>query len=672
MFQRTNSKAGVSVMGFREDINGLRGWAVLIVILYHYNIAPFSGGFVGVDVFFVISGFLMTKIILTGVEKGNFSLWQFYMARVRRIIPALLGLCLSLLTFGFLCLPRFFLEKLESEIGNAVIFISNFHYYKLSNDYFATSTQENWLLHTWSLAVEWQFYFILPVIIIFCQKYLKNKENKVPWILPYSLIAILSFVLCAFLAYSDPTQNFYLLHTRMWEMLAGGVVFLLNAKKNHTTHSTLLYLFGWLLLAIGVLCFHKDTLWPSIFTLAPVLATSCIILSNKQNILTSNPILNWFGLRSYSIYLYHWPLAVILFFLGKDNVPSYQLGAIIIGLIFSEISYRVVEIPCRQKLKLYSIKKQGSLLGGTILLVIVLVIGVNEKLIVSPSYPPLLNGTINQSTLQYNKEVENRDPRRGKCSQKVKLSSPECVYGTADIGVILAGDSHAGATITALGEVAESFNKGAVLWAKAGTPTIFDLKKTRRPGSTSQMEFNNWIKNQINKYETNIPLVLLSRINTSLIGYNEPNRTTQPTAYFTKIPQGGEDWFYQEFETQLIKTVCHFRKDERPVYIVRPIPEMGLNVPLSNFRHRLSNSGNLPEDFQISRLDYEERNELIWQIQNNVAKQCGAQILDPTEYLCDEEKCYGSIRGHALYIDDDHLSEYGNKLLKPMFEKIFD
>src|ERR1039457_4022433 len=150
---------------FRQDINGLRAYAVAAVLLYHFGVPGFGGGFVGVDVFFVISGFLMTGIILTKLEARNFSLPDFYLARARRIIPALAVFCLALLVFGWFWLTPYTYKALGRYAVASITFVSNFVYQRGAG-YFAEPAHDNWLLHTWSLSVEWQFYLLYPLLLL--------------------------------------------------------------------------------------------------------------------------------------------------------------------------------------------------------------------------------------------------------------------------------------------------------------------------------------------------------------------------------------------------------------------------------------------------------------------------------------------------------------------------
>ena len=214
-------------MIFRHDINGLREIAVVIVVLFHFGLPGFSGGFVGVDVFFVISGFLMTGIIFTKLQKNQFSVLEFYLARARRIIPALAALCLILLFLAWFLLPPYEYDRLGKHIIGAATFLSNIVFFKESG-YFDASSHEKWLLHTWSLSVEWQFYIIYPVLILVLRKMFSM--TLIPWML--LSFALGSFLLSAFLPDRWAVAGFYLLPTRAWEMMLGGLVFLFALKSS--------------------------------------------------------------------------------------------------------------------------------------------------------------------------------------------------------------------------------------------------------------------------------------------------------------------------------------------------------------------------------------------------------------------------------------------------------
>ena len=222
-----------SLSHFRYDINALRAIAVASVVLFHFNVTGFPGGFVGVDVFFVLSGYLMTNILITGLEKrgvangardlGMFT-WTFYMARAKRIIPALLVLLFVLLVIGWWALPAGDYKQLSIHSLFSLLFLSNIRFWKEAG-YFDIASHEKWLLHTWSLSVEWQFYLLLPIVFLLLWRLGPNRQ----WLLVITVVGfIASLITSLLLTKSDPSGAFFFLPSRAWEMLAGGLVFLVS------------------------------------------------------------------------------------------------------------------------------------------------------------------------------------------------------------------------------------------------------------------------------------------------------------------------------------------------------------------------------------------------------------------------------------------------------------
>ncbi|QJD58739.1 acyltransferase [Pseudomonas sp. gcc21] len=250
---------------FRDDINGLRAWAVVSVILFHFHVPGFAGGFVGVDIFFVISGFLMTGIIIRGLEEprsetsNSFSLIGFYLARGVRIIPALLVLCLALLAIGWFFLPAIEYRSLGVHSTSAVGFLSNFKFWAEAG-YFDTASHEKWFLHTWSLSVEWQFYLILPLVLMLVWKLAPGRKAAT---LAALALVILSLALSVFISDTHPGAAFYLLPTRAWEMLAGGLVFLLADRLSLAERARQwLYGAGFGFIVLSIAAFDSTTVWP--------------------------------------------------------------------------------------------------------------------------------------------------------------------------------------------------------------------------------------------------------------------------------------------------------------------------------------------------------------------------------------------------------------------------
>ena len=323
-------------MKFRKDINGLRAIAVIAVVLFHFNASWMPGGFAGVDVFFVISGFLMTGIIFRGIEQEKFSILNFYVARANRIIPALALLCLVLLVFGWFYLTPLEYRTLGKHAASSVGFLSNFIYWTEAG-YFDAASHEKWLLHTWSLSVEWQFYIIYPLILVAMRKFLSIKTMK------FMLIVgtVLGFIFCVIASYRWPSLSYYLLPTRAWEMMIGGVAYLypFTLQENRKR----LVEWAGLALVIGsYFLISAEKAWPGYLALFPVVGSFLIIQAQRNDsVITSNIVFQKIGAWSYSIYLWHWPLVVIIYTFSLSEYYIYLGMALSILLGF--LSYKYVE-----------------------------------------------------------------------------------------------------------------------------------------------------------------------------------------------------------------------------------------------------------------------------------------------------------------------------------------
>lgn len=327
--------------GFRYDIGFLRAISVLAVVMYHYKIPFFKGGFIGVDVFFVISGFLMTKIILNGFDKDTFSLVDFYSKRIKRIVPVLLFVTVIILLAaqGFLIGADLRLTSKYAFLSN--IFVSNIYYW-LFNGYFDPASQDNMFLHTWSLGVEWQFYLIFPVLLLMVRGLYKKNLSLFRYV--FIIITFFSFFLNILLLKWDSDFCFYMFPTRAWEMLCGGMSFLLADKVLHLKISYKRYiaLLCYLLIFLCVIFFNDSFLWPSIYSLLPVFSASFILLINQNFSFLRNRIAQFFGNISYSLYLWHWPLYVLMVYLGKENFFN-AWSLIIASVLLAYFSYYYIE-----------------------------------------------------------------------------------------------------------------------------------------------------------------------------------------------------------------------------------------------------------------------------------------------------------------------------------------
>ena len=277
-------------MKFRKDINGLRAIAVIGVLLFHFNASWMPGGFAGVDVFFVISGFLMTGIIFRGIEQEKFSILNFYVARANRIIPALVLLCLVLMVFGWFYLTPFDYKVLGKHVASSVGFLSNIIYW-MESGYFDTSSLEKWLLHTWTLSVEWQFYIIYPLILVAMRKFLSIRTMK----LTILVAMVLGFAFCVFATYRWPNASYFLLPTRAWEMLIGGVAYLYPLTLQESRKKLVEWI-GLILVVSSYFVISAENPWPGYLALFPVLGSFLIIQAQRNDsIVTSNIVFQKIG-----------------------------------------------------------------------------------------------------------------------------------------------------------------------------------------------------------------------------------------------------------------------------------------------------------------------------------------------------------------------------------------
>ena len=325
-------------MNFRQDINALRAFAILAVVLYHFKLPFFNAGFIGVDVFFVISGFLMTKIIYEKYINNNFSIFGFYLDRAYRIIPALLALLVFMMIFGWFVLFPLEYKELSKEIISAILFASNLLFFKQSG-YFDAGAEELYLLHTWSLAVEWQFYIIYPILVILFLKFFYIK------FLRYVLLSlfIISLLLSIFLTSKYPSASFYLLPTRAWELLAGAMIYFfpINIKIKNKYK---IQLIGLLVIIISLIFLNNKLFWPSYWAILPVLGSYLFIIANYQEgLLSNNKILQFLGNTSYSIYLWHWPIFIWFNMNLWLNSFEFVIFGIVLSILFGWVSTITIE-----------------------------------------------------------------------------------------------------------------------------------------------------------------------------------------------------------------------------------------------------------------------------------------------------------------------------------------
>jgi peptidoglycan/LPS O-acetylase OafA/YrhL len=339
---------------YRFDIDGLRAVAVLPVVFFHLNVGSFSGGFVGVDIFFVISGYLITSLIAAEMSDGTYSVTNFYVRRARRIFPALFVMCAVTALFVVLFGLPSDAKRFSSSLAAATLFVSNIHFYATA-DYFAASAESQPLLHTWSLAVEEQFYIVFPLILFCIRRFLAAREKPI-----MVGLALLSLVVSVWLVRSDQAGAFYLLHSRAWELLLGSLLALgaIPAIRSHAL-AGLLGLAGLGLIVGSVLLYQERMPFPGLAALPPCLGAALLIHTGRDASLPAARLLSlgpvrFIGLISYSLYLWHWPVDVIArslaFWHGWDpDLKPHTLAVLAVSLTLAVLSWHFVEKPFRQR-----------------------------------------------------------------------------------------------------------------------------------------------------------------------------------------------------------------------------------------------------------------------------------------------------------------------------------
>ncbi len=637
--------------GFRADINGLRAWAVVAVVLYHFGVPGVGAGFAGVDVFFVISGFLMCGIIVSGLQGDSFSVWRFYLARAQRIFPALIILCAVALVCGwFLLMPEEY-QQLGRHARESLLFTSNLRYFDESG-YFDVASKEKWLLHTWSLSVEWQFYMLLPLLLLLVWKLRPNRRALTSAVL---LLFGASLGWCLWRTPGEPGAAFYLLQSRAWEMLAGGLVYLLGGRLALSGPARrLLELLGFALILATLLVLDRHSQWPGWRAMLPVAGAGLVLLAaRKQSRWTGTRVAQWLGTRSYSIYLWHWPLVVALAYLEQLANPLWIGSGLLLSLLLGHLSYVLVEAPSQRRMAALSNRR-----AALVLLLSLALLAVFAQQVRRSGFPERLPAEI----AKIEAESENDNPRIKDCLDP----AANCIYGEQPVRAILIGDSHADAVVTAL-QASLPGGQGGIFF-KGGSGCLISFGMRTRNDKPYCDALNNEIEAKQAQLYPGVPVVIVGRtseyVRGGVVGDASQGR---PTFYFSEPVDSFSAEFLEEFRGRYLDTMCQLAS-QHPLFIVRPIPEMGVDVPTLMGRAMLMGK---TREITLAMADYQRRHAYVWALQDEAAQRCGARLLDPLLELCDAVVCRSNLEGRPLYRDGDHLSEFGNRLLIPMFSEIF-
>ncbi len=641
---------------FRLDINALRALAVGLVTLHHFRVPGFEAGFVGVDIFFVISGYLMTKIAVDAADKGRFSVLAFYWARVKRIVPAIVALCAVLLAAGYMLLLPSDYRLLAKHVGSSLGFFSN-AVFSAEAGYFDVASHDKWLLHTWSLSVEWQFYLLFPLLMAALLRWLPQRH----WLVAVGLAALAGFVYCHVRAAGDPTSAFFLLPARAWEMSAGAWVLLFTRCRRGTPVPSWVAPAGLALLALAMPTIDTRTAWPGAMTAIPVVGTMLLLAGTLDGWVVRHAAVQAVGRWSYSIYLWHWPVVVAMAYLAIEPGAAAILVGVGLSLALGALSYRWVEVPSRRGLGALGLHPRAvALLAGWIGLV-----GVSAAVYLTDG--ARLRSIPEAARLADDEKANNvRHDRTGSvCRQPTDGTALGCTYGQGPVGAVLVGDSHSSAVVTAVAEAAGTRNASVLHYSFDACPIVEGITHLNKRFASCPRFITDALRH-IAGQPVRVPLIVVNRWSAYVEGRQA--HELEPGQRFIQFSPGeSEPVFLDRFATGLAQTLCPIAQSGRRVIVVKPIPEMPFSVP--NRMARTAMMTKRSSDVALPWAEYQRRHTRTLAILEALPGRCGIELLDPTEALCMPDGCLGSVAGRPLYVDAHHLGEFGNKRLVPMFRQ---
>tara|TARA_R110002012_G_scaffold318610_1_gene537367 strand:- start:215 stop:2113 length:1899 start_codon:yes stop_codon:yes gene_type:complete len=490
---------------FRADIQGLRALAVLSVVIFHISPYHLPGGYLGVDIFFVISGYLIIGQLWRSIKTDTFSFATFYANRFKRLLPALLTvLTISSILAFYLLLPYEY-EKYVYSLTSSLLYFSNFLFYSQSG-YFSHDLELAPLLHTWSLSVEEQFYLLFPFILILISKFTKIQTRALALLMG---IAVLSLLASHLLLSIDASLSFFSSPTRFWQFILGGLVAIADKPKLSSVVRNFLVFVSLSVIVTSFFVFDKNTPFPGIYALPITLATVAVILANVQkgalNWLLSNKLSQFFGNTSYSFYLWHWPVIVFykILFLGNYSKID-QVAVFSISLILAVLTYYLIEEPSR-KLSFNNSKKKliTSAFGTSLLVIVVASLFLPIQRDNYPSKVSLYEKVHRDKGITFREEKCFLTPTVTSTSNFSKFDCIKTVDGKTN--VLLLGDSHAAMWYSALNK---SIPDGFILSQAnaAGCTATYPLKGEHRCNT-----FYTWVLDELIPNTTFDLIIVASR-----------------------------------------------------------------------------------------------------------------------------------------------------------------
>lgn len=630
-------------MQYRPEVDGLRTVAVIPVILFHAGFQLFSGGFVGVDIFFVISGYLITTIIYSELMAGKFSIVNFYERRARRILPALFFVLAACLPFAWLWLLPSDTKGFAQSMVSVTLFSSNILFW-LTSGYFDTATELKPLLHTWSLAVEEQYYVFFPLLMM-----LMWRAGKRVLLAVLAVIALASLVAAQLLVHDKPDLAFYLLPTRAWELLIGAFTAIyfttsLNARVTAPMRQ-LGSSAGFALIAFALFAYDKHTPFPSVYALAPTIGAALVILYATPatwvgRVLASKPFVG-IGLISYSAYLWHQPLFAFARHRSLAE-PSPQLFALLVAatLGLAYISWKYVEAPfrTRQPFNRRQIFRFG-LAGSALFAAIGLSGHLTQGFLTQRSTPEQV------AVLQTALPSPKRDACHTSGADYLKPAA-SCEYFEGKLEWAAFGDSHTVTLAYAMAEKLQAQGFKLKHFSFSGCAPSFGTTLAEMP------ECSRWTQETVNyiAHHPDIRNVIVShRLYAQITGGHETTYPHLPNEF--SPAQQEQRW------NALNAALRYFIANGKQVVLVLQAPELARPMDKLLFRAADPRSNVV----SVRRTWWNARS--AWVKARLGELPAGVRLLDPAAIFCDAENCYAARNGVAYYMDDNHLSLKGAELV---------
>jgi len=650
---------------YRPDIDGLRAVAVLSILFFHVGIKHFSGGYVGVDIFFVISGYLITSIIVRELTAGEFSIARFYERRVRRILPALTVVVVATLMAGLVLLNPAQLEDLGRSATATSVFSSNIFFF-LGSGYFDGSSELKPLLHTWSLAVEEQYYILFPFLLIVIAKRLSSRFGI--WLISLGVISLLA---CIYWTPINGSVAFYLIPFRAWELLIGSVLALqLIPTLSGSAARNALSLAGLSMMLTSVFVYTHDTQFPGAAAILPTLGTAFVIHAGSggktfvNRALSVRPMV-FVGLISYSLYLWHWPIVVFAKQYLINEWTDLETSVILVVIIFlSILSWRFVETPFRNR-QLFGPRER---LFARFAAITIVVVSGSLAMVFAKGFPgrntaaPMSDVIASDPGWQHWKNCEE-------AGEEESGTSKLCSIGAQDVPptFLFWGDSHALSMASAVNLSADRQGTAGLLAVRTACPPLLSVS---RPDERSCAEFNAAILEYVGGRPEIDTVILAARwaFATNGTRYKTESGRSMSLVDLESDETGAGD-NVALFEIGLRRTIKALSEQGKNIVLVTQVPEVGHDVPSATYSAKLTGR-DVNSMIAPSIDEYRERTADVTRVFDSLTSEQPITIVDPAKLLCDGSSCRVVLDGTPLYRDDNHLSLRGCVFVSSLFDGV--